>query len=100
MEKCQRYRSRWRPAFRRTALPAVALIFTLAGQPSFAQASKTASASKPQSASKNWSQPKTPWGDPDIQGTWTSDDCIGAPMNRPANFGDRLNFTEQELAQR
>ncbi|PYS32995.1 MAG: hypothetical protein DMG14_32840, partial [Acidobacteria bacterium] len=33
-------------------------------------------------------------------GTWTSDDCIGTPMNRPANFGDRLYYTEEELAQR
>jgi hypothetical protein len=51
-------------------------------------------------ASKTWTQPKTPWGDPDIQGTWTDDDCIGTPMNRPANFGDRLYYTEQELADR
>ena len=29
---------------------------------------------------KAWAVPKTPWGDPDIQGTWTSDDCIGTPM--------------------
>ena len=43
---------------------------------------------------------KTPWGDPDIQGTWTSDDCIGTPMNRPANLGDKLYFTEEELAQK
>src|SRR5213592_5167392 len=51
-------------------------------------------------ASKGWTAPKTPWGDPDLQGTWTSDDCIGTPMNRPANFGDRLFYTEQELADR
>jgi hypothetical protein len=51
-------------------------------------------------SSKAWTQPKTPWGDPDLQGTWTSDDCIGSPMNRPANMGDRLYYTEQELAQR
>jgi hypothetical protein len=51
-------------------------------------------------AAKSWTQPKTPWGDPDLQGTWTSDDCIGTPTNRPANFGDRLYYTEQELAQR
>jgi len=51
-------------------------------------------------ATKTWSAPKTPWGDPDLQGTWTDDDCIGTPMNRPANFGDRLYYTEQELAQR
>src|SRR5215831_16223416 len=49
---------------------------------------------------KTWVAPKTPWGDPDLQGTWTSDDCIGTPMNRPANFGNRLYYTEQELAQR
>jgi hypothetical protein len=51
-------------------------------------------------APKNWAQTKTPWGDPDIQGTWTSDDCIGTPMNRPANFGDRLYYTEQEITDR
>jgi len=51
-------------------------------------------------AAKSWTQPKTPWGDPDLQGTWTSDDCIGTPLNRPANLGDRLYYTEQELAQR
>lgn len=51
-------------------------------------------------APKNWTMSKTPWGDPDIQGTWTSDDCIGTPMNRPANFGDRASLTEQEIADR
>src|SRR5438876_970807 len=43
---------------------------------------------------------KTPWGDPDLQGTYTSDDCIGTPMQRPANLGEKLYFTEEELAQR
>jgi len=47
---------------------------------------------------QNWVQPKTSWGDPDIQGTWTSDDCIGTPMNRPAQYGDRAFLTEQEIA--
>src|SRR5215468_6939164 len=50
--------------------------------------------------SKAWAVPKTPWGDPDLQGTWTSDDCINTPMQRPANLGDKLYFTEEELAQR
>jgi hypothetical protein len=65
-----------------------------------AAGSPYAQARKPPSTPKTWTQPKTPWGDPDIQGTWTSDDCIGTPMNRPARFGDRLYFTEQELAER
>jgi hypothetical protein len=62
------------------------------------QASKSAPASF--TGSKTWTQPKTPWGDPDLQGTWTSDDCIGSQMNRAATFGDRAYYTEQELAQR
>jgi hypothetical protein len=50
------------------------------------------------SSGKTWVQPKTPWGDPDMQGTWTGDDCIGTPENRPASFGNRGYYTEQELA--
>src|SRR4029077_16098734 len=76
------------------AMAAVASIFVLAARPVVAQARQAPS------AAKTWAQPKTPWGDPDLQGTWTSDDCIGTPMNRPANFGNRLYYTEQELADR
>jgi hypothetical protein len=75
-------------------LAGFASILALTAEPASAQAPTAPS------ASKNWTQLKTPWGDPDLQGTWTSDDCIGTPMNRPANLGNRLYFTEQELAQR
>jgi hypothetical protein len=57
-------------------------------------------ATAPLIAQTKWTAPKTPWGDPDMQGTWTADDCIGTPMNRPANLGDRAFYTEQELADR
>ena len=40
---------------------------------------------------------KTPWGDFDLQGTWTSDDTLGVPMERPVTYGDRLYLTEDEL---
>ena len=75
---------------------AVAAIFAMTEGPTLAQTTATASKAAP--STKAWTQPKTPWGDPDLQGTWTSDDCIGAPMNRAANFGDRLYYTEQEIA--
>jgi hypothetical protein len=75
------------------ALAAAAAWFLLAAQPAAGQA-------KSAPKSKAWVHPKTPWGDPDIQGTWTSDDCIGTPLNRPAQYGDRLYYTEEELAQR
>jgi hypothetical protein len=29
--------------------------------------------------------PKTPWGDPDLQGVWSSDDTSGIPMSRAQN---------------
>jgi hypothetical protein len=76
------------------SLVAVAAIFALTAEPAIGQTAKAAP------VAKSWTQPKTPWGDPDLQGTWTSDDCIGTPLNRPANFGERLSYTEQELAQR
>jgi hypothetical protein len=75
-------------------MTAAASILLLTALPALAQAPKSPS------AAKTWAQPKTPWGDPDLQGTWTSDDCIGTPMNRPAQFGNRLYYTEQELADR
>ncbi|HLV06720.1 MAG TPA: hypothetical protein VKY80_03515 [Croceibacterium sp.] len=43
---------------------------------------------------------KTPWGDPDLRGTWPIDNIASLPMNRPANFGDRFWLTEEEMAQR
>jgi hypothetical protein len=49
---------------------------------------------------QHWTPPKTSWGDPDLQGTWTSDDQFGVPFERPANFGTRKTLTEQELAER
>src|SRR5580692_9986724 len=77
---------------------AVATLLALTGGPATGQAASAQAKAAP--AAKSWTAPKTPWGDPDLQGTWTSDDCIGTPTNRPANFGDRLYYTEQELAQR
>src|SRR5438445_5611826 len=47
---------------------------------------------------KNWAPPKTPWGDPDWQGIYTSDDLMDTPIERPAEFGLRLYYTEEELA--
>jgi hypothetical protein len=50
--------------------------------------------------SKSASVPKTPWGDPDLQGPWTSDDTWGVPFERAASFGTRATLTEDELAAR
>jgi hypothetical protein len=71
-----------------------AAVLALTAQSAMAQAAKSSP------ATKSWTQQETPWGEPDLQGTWTSDDCIGTPLNRPANVGEKLYYTEEELAQR
>jgi hypothetical protein len=86
------------------ALVAVAAVFALTAEPALGQAApaqaKATPAANTATAGANWTAPKTPWGDPDLQGTWTGDDCIGTPLQRAANLGDRLYYTEQELADR
>ena len=49
--------------------------------------------------SKGWNPPKTPWGDPDMQGNFTWVDEVGTPMERPAKYeGRNLNsFTQAEM---
>jgi len=43
--------------------------------------------------------PRTPWGDPDLQGTWTTDDTIGVPIQRPPALGHKLFLTDEDLAE-
>jgi hypothetical protein len=47
-----------------------------------------------------WTAPRTPWGHPDLEGTWTSDDMRGVPTTRPANMADRQSLTAEEFARR
>ena len=43
---------------------------------------------------------KTPWGEPDLQGLWTSEPELGVPFERPTEFGERQTLTEAEFAAR
>jgi hypothetical protein len=51
-------------------------------------------------ARSSYSPPKTPWGDPDLQGTYTNKDENGTPMEQPPDLaGKRLeDFGEKEMA--
>ena len=51
-------------------------------------------------AAKTRTPPKTAWGDPDLQGVWTSDDFYGVPFERPAQYGNRKFLTDEEYAAR
>jgi hypothetical protein len=60
----------------------------------------TLSAQAPQTSSSSYTPPKTPWGDPDLQGIWPGTDMVGVPFERPAQFGTRQFLTDEEYAKR
>ena len=46
----------------------------------------------------NWTPPKTPWGEPDLQGIWPLNHLIATPFQRPEKYGDRRFLTDEEFA--
>jgi hypothetical protein len=52
------------------------------------------------SASANWTAPKTPWGDPDLQGNYTNKYETSTPFEKPKEFeGRRMqDVTAKEMA--
>ena len=75
---------------------AMALI-SLAASPLGAQAP---AAKAPAKTAKAWTAPKTPWGDPDIQGVWTSDSVRGIPTQRPAELAGKAELSEEEYGKK
>ncbi len=65
------------------------LVLCLAAKPAAAQAP---------GAKTNYTPPKTPWGEPDLQGIWPLNHLIATPFQRPANFGNRRYMTDEEYA--
>jgi len=50
-----------------------------------------------QSSANTTTAPRTPWGDPDLQGTWTASGAT--PMERPDEFQGRETLSDQEVAE-
>ena len=48
-----------------------------------------------------WTPPRTPWGDPDLQGTYANNNEYATPLERPAEFDGRRasDLTPAEIAQ-
>ena len=51
-------------------------------------------------ATSDWTVPLTPWGHPDFEGVWTSDEEFGIPLERPEALGTRTTLTDEALAVR
>ena len=78
------------------ALTLAAMVF--AAVPLAAQTpARKAPASK---AVKVWTPPRTPWGDPDIEGLWPSTNVAGTPFERPEQFAGRAELTDDEFSAR
>src|SRR5690606_27655363 len=48
----------------------------------------------------SWKAPRTSWGDPSLEGVWSTDDRRSVPLNRPERFGTRTTLTPDEFAER
>jgi hypothetical protein len=74
------------------ALAAVIGVSTAAGVAAQAPASSASPVT--------YTPPKTPWGDPDLQGVWPGTDSVGVPFERPKELGNRLYLTDAEFKAR
>ena len=48
-------------------------------------------------AQQTWTHPRTAWGDPDLEGVWTSDNNFSIPLERPAEVADKEFLDGPEL---
>ena len=53
--------------------------------------------SKASAVAKTGPAPKTPWGEPDLQGIWSRD--VDIPLERPAKYANQEFFTDAERAE-
>lgn len=74
-------------------LGAALVVIGFAGAPSSAEAGQGAA------KSGGWTG-RTAWGDPDLQGIWTSGPMIDVPFERPVEMGTRATVTDEEFARR
>ena len=85
----------YRPGASLGALTAVMAVLWV---PNFLAAQALSAKPAPSAAkSKTWTLPRTPDGQPDLQGYWTS--LSFTPMERPAKYGTREFLTDEEMAE-
>jgi hypothetical protein len=82
------------------SMSAIAIASALMLAPASPSAGQAPAARSAPAARAGTPAPRTPWGDPDLQGTWSSEAALGVPLERPAEFGDRQFLTDAEFAQR
>ena len=56
--------------------------------------SAAAKAARSTPAAKTWTPPRTPWGDPDLQGIYNN--ATSTPLQRPSKFGEKDVLSDEE----
>ena len=79
----------WRLMLTTLTVVAAAVYFGWLARPAHAQTNRDTP----------WSE-RTPWGDPELQGEWTSEGEYGVPFERPQQYGARQYLTDEEYAKR
>ncbi|PWT86336.1 MAG: hypothetical protein C5B57_01300, partial [Blastocatellia bacterium] len=51
----------------------------------------------PGPAERRWTHPRTPWGDPNLEGVWTTDNNFSIPLERPLEVADKIFLDGKEL---
>ncbi len=82
-------------SFVSAAAVAAGCVVLIAGQTVLGQA--VAPATKAAATAKSWTPPRTPTGQPDLQGIWTNNTVT--PLVRPAGLAGKEFYTEAELAE-
>ncbi len=96
------YRTTMRCARYRLLPVAAGIVAAAAPVAGFSQAGSVTPAEQTAAAAvdPNWRAPRLSWGDPNLEGTFTSRDMSGIPMARPAEYGNREVLNEEEFLER
>lgn len=78
-------------------LPVAIATLWLAPVAAAAQPQTPSAAPQIADADSAWVAPRTPWGSPDLQGTWTNETIT--PFERPASLAGKAFLTQEEAAE-
>jgi hypothetical protein len=78
----------------------VSAAFALVSLSLVAHAQEPAASSTGRASRQSYHVPRTPWGDPDLEGKWPGSSASGIPLQRAESLGTRNTLNDAEFADR